>query len=444
MEELDETLDPERRSFVGTANVAQADFPIQNLPYGVFRRAHTDEALRVGIAIGDQIFDLSRVQHLFGAAAAGAVRACAASSLNELMGLSVGSWEALRCEAARLLDERTSSSNRSAVARNLVPMVDAQMSLPVKVGDFTDFYASIFHATNAGRIIRPDNPLLPNYKFLPVAYHSRVSSIRLSGATVRRPNGQIKSPQREAPQLAPTARLDYETELGLYIGTSSTLGSPIPISSAGRHVFGYCLLNDWSARDLQVWEYQPLGPFLAKNFATTVSAWVVPAAALRPFRVPAFARATDDPAPLPHLTDSDDQREGAIDIELETYLLTPTMRKAGQTPAKLGTASFANTYWTVAQMIAHHTSNGCNLLTGDLLGSGTVSGPEHTSWGSLLELTQGGATPLHLPNGEQRRFLEDGDEIILRGHCSREGAVRIGFGECRGTVLAALPIAETD
>ena len=444
MKELDETLDPERRSFVETANLAQADFPIQNLPYGVFRRANTDEALRVGMAIGDQIFDLSKVQHLFSTEAEGAVRACSAGSLNELMDLSVGSWVALRREAARLLDERTSTSNRSAVGRNLVPMADAQMSLPVKVGDFTDFYASIFHATNAGRIIRPDNPLLPNYKYLPVAYHSRVSSIRLSGATVRRPNGQIKSPQGEAPQLAPSARLDYEIELGVYIGASSTLGSPIPISSAGRHVFGYCLLNDWSARDLQVWEYQPLGPFLAKNFATTVSAWVVPAAALQPFRAPAFARAAEDPAPLPHLSDPDDQREGAIDIVLETYLLTPTMREAGLSPAKLGSASFANTYWTVAQMIAHHTSNGCNLLTGDLLGSGTVSGPEETSWGSLLELTHGGATPLHLPNGEQRRFLEDGDEIILRGHCSRKGAVRIGFGECRGTVLAAPPMGEAD
>jgi fumarylacetoacetase len=440
MTDLDETLDPARKSFVASANQPESDFPIQNLPYGVFRRAHTGEAFRVGIAIGAQILDLSRMQDLFSAPAKGAARACASSSLNELMGLSPDSWDALRRDTASLLDERTSSSHQGEVTQRLVPMAHAEMSLPVRIGDFTDFYASIFHATNAGRIIRPDNPLLPNYKYLPVAYHSRVSSIQLSGAGIRRPNGQIKLPQLERPQFAPSARLDYETELGLYIGTSSTPGSPIPIASAGRHVFGFCLLNDWSARDLQVWEYQPLGPFLAKNFATTVSAWVVPAAALLPYRTPAFARAVGDPAPLPHLSDPNDQREGAIDITLETHLRTVRMRQAGAGPLKLSSASFANTYWTVAQMIAHHTSNGCNLLTGDLLGSGTVSGPEEANWGSLLELTHGGGKPLQLPNGESRRFLEDGDEIILRGHCSREGAARIGFGECRGTVLAAHPV----
>jgi fumarylacetoacetase len=440
MKDWGETLDPRRRSFVESANQSDSYFPIQNLPYGVFRRAHTDEEFRVGIAIGDQIFDLSGLPDLFSADAKGAARACAASSLNELMSLSCDAWDVLRRDAARLLDERTSPANQSVVTQCLVPMAGAQMSLPVRVGDFTDFYASIFHATNAGRIIRPDNPLLPNYKYLPVAYHSRVSSIRLSGAPVRRPNGQVKSPQLEQPQFAPSARLDYETELGVYIGTSSTLGSPIPISSAGRHVFGFCLLNDWSARDLQVWEYQPLGPFLAKNFATTVSAWVVPAAALLPYRVPAFVRAAGDPGPLPHLSDPNDQREGGIDITLETHLLTAKMRQAGMSPLKLSSASFANTYWTVAQMIAHHTSNGCNLLTGDLLGSGTVSGADENSWGSLLELSRGGGKPLQLPNGENRRFLEDGDEIILRGHCSRQGAARIGFGECRATVLAALPL----
>ena len=440
MKDWDETLDPRRRSFVASANQPESDFPIQNLPYGVFRRAHTDEAFRVGIAIGAEIFDVSRVVSLFSPAAQGAARACASSSLNELMGLPSDSWDALRREVSWLLDEKTPASNQSAVAESLVPTVDAQMSLPVRIGDFTDFYASIFHATNAGRIIRPDNPLLPNYKYLPVAYHSRVSSIQLSGTAVRRPNGQIKLPQLEQPQFAPSARLDYETELGVYIGTSSTLGNPIPISSAGEHVFGFCLLNDWSARDLQVWEYQPLGPFLAKNFATTVSAWVVPAAALLPYRAPAFMRAAGDPAPLPHLSDPDDQRDGAIDITLETHLLTKKMRQAGGVPLKLSSASFAKTYWTVAQMIAHHTSNGCNLLTGDLLGSGTVSGPDEANWGSLLELTYGGGRPLQLPNGESRRFLEDDDEIILRGHCSRKGAARIGFGECRGTVLAALPV----
>jgi fumarylacetoacetase len=395
----------------------------------------------VGIAIGAQIFDVSRVLRVFSPAAQDAARACASSSLNELMGLPPDSWDTFRREVSHLLDEKSSGASHAAVAESLVPMVDAQMTLPVRIGDFTDFYASIFHATNAGRIIRPDNPLLPNYKYLPVAYHSRVSSIQLSGAAVRRPNGQIKLPQLERPQFAPSARLDYETELGVYIGTSSTQGTPIPISSAGSHVFGFCLLNDWSARDLQVWEYQPLGPFLAKSFATTVSAWVVPAAALLPHRAPAFVRAAGDPAPLPHLSDPDDQRLGALDITLETHLLTAKMREEGAPPLKLSSASFANTDWTVAQMIAHHTSNGCNLVTGDLLGSGTVSGPDETSWGSLLELTHGGGKPLRLPNGELRQFLEDGDEIVLRGHCSRKGAARIGFGECRGTVIAALPQA---
>jgi fumarylacetoacetase len=437
MNDLDETHDPGRRSFVQIANRSGNDFPIQNLPYGVFRRADTEEEFRVGIAIGDQIFDLSRVQELFSIDAKYAVQACASGQLNELMALPWDSWQSLRREAAALLDEESSLANQAAMRRHLVPMAEAQMSLPVKIGDFTDFYSSIFHATNAGRLIRPDNPLLPNYKYLPIAYHSRVSSIQLSGNAVRRPSGQVKPPQSDRPEFAPSSRLDYETELGMYIGTPSALGSPIPISHAGRHVFGFCLLNDWSARDLQVWEYQPLGPFLAKNFATTVSAWVVTASALLPYRTSAFARPAGDPAPLPHLMDVDDQQSGAFAITLETYLLTERMRDAAQSALKLSSGSFADTYWTIAQMVAHHTSNGCNLATGDLLGSGTVSGPDEVNWGSLLEITQGGNKPLRLPNGETRGFLEDGDEIILRGHCNRAGAARIGFGECRGIVLAA-------
>jgi len=437
--ELDETLDPGRKSFVAGANRRDTDFPIQNLPFGVFRRACSNEAFRVGVAIGDQIFDLSRMVDSFSASAKSAARACAADSLNTLMSLSHESWDALRCDLGHLLDERTCVANQDSVLRCLVPMADADMAMPVKIGGFTDFFASIFHATNAGKIIRPDNPLLPNYKYVPVAYHGRASSIQLSGAGIRRPRGQVKFPQLELPRFTATARLDYETELGLYIGSPSTLGSPIPVGNAFQHVFGFCLINDWSARDLQAWEYQPLGPFLAKNFATTVSAWVVPAAAMRPYRVPALERAAGDPAPLPHLLHPDDQREGGFDITLETYLLTERMRQANVEPLKLSSASFANTYWTVAQMIAHHTSNGCNLLTGDLLGSGTVSGPREKSWGSLLELTYGGTTPVQLPDGEVRRYLEDGDEVILRGHCWRKGAARIGFGVCRGTVLPTSP-----
>ena len=434
---LDETLDPARKSFLASANQRDSDFPIQNLPFGVFRRVNGDEAFRVGVAIGDQIFDLSRLVESFSGPARSAVRACAASSLNTLMSLSHKSWDALRCDLVDLLDERASAAQQRAVTRCLVPMAEAEMAMPVRIGGFTDFYASKYHATNAGKIIRPDNPLLPNYKYVPVAYHSRVSSIQLSGAGIRRPRGQVKPPQAERPQFAATARLDYETELGLYIGLPSSLGSPIPVGSAAQHVFGFCLLNDWSARDLQAWEYQPLGPFLAKNFATTVSAWVVPVCAMRPYRVPAFVREAGDPAPLPHLLHPDDQREGGIDITLETYLLTERMRQAKADPLKLSGSSFANTYWTVAQMVAHHTSNGCNLLTGDLLGSGTVSGPQAESWGSLLELTYGATKPLRLPNGEVRGYLEDGDEIIMRGYCRRAGAARIGFGECRGTVLPA-------
>jgi fumarylacetoacetase len=319
-----------------------------------------------------------------------------------------------------------------------MPIAAAELSVPVKIGDFTDFFASIFHATNAGRLFRPDNPLMPNYKYVPVAYHSRASSVRVSGTPVRRPSGQTKSAEAAPPAYRPAGRLDYELELGFYIGTPSELGVPVPIANAGAHVFGYCLLNDWSARDVQAWEAQPLGPFLAKNFATTVSPFVITAAALAPFRTRALVRPDGDPAPLPHLASPQDQAEGGLDIMLEAWLLTAKMREQRAEPHRLSRGSFANVYWTVAQMVAHHTSNGCNLEIGDLMGSGTVSGPEPESWASLLELSKGGRERITLPNGETRAFLEDGDEVIFRGHCARDGFARIGFGECRAVVLPAL------
>jgi fumarylacetoacetase len=367
---------------------------------------------------------------------AGAAAACAAPHLNALMDRGPEAWAALRTALSRLL--RTGSTERSAAVETHLTRLDAaELLLPVRIGNFTDFFASIFHATNAGRLFRPDNPLMPNYKYVPVAYHSRASSVRVSGTPVRRPQGQTKRPDEAAPVYRPSHNLDYELELGFYIGTPSALGRPVPIADAGDHVFGFCLLNDWSARDIQAWESQPLGPFLAKNFATTVSPFVVTAAALAPYRTRAYTRSQGDPAPLPHLTAAADQESGGLDILMEAFLLTTKMRDAGEAPFRLSRGSFANVYWTVAQMVAHHASNGCNLETGDLMGSGTVSGPERESWASLLELTQRGKEPIALPNGETRGYIEDGDEIIFRGHCAKAGFARLGFGECRAVIAPA-------
>ncbi len=431
--ELNETHDPARRSFVESANTPGCDFPIQNLPFGVFRAAKGQKP-RIGVAIGDQVLDIAAAGGSFAGPAAEAARACAAACLNDLMALGPQAWSALRLALSRGL---STDREDKGFRQYLTPMAQAEMVLPVEVGDFTDFFASIFHATNAGRMFRPDNPLMPNYKYVPVAYHSRTSSIIVSGTAFNRPRGQRKAPNEEAPSYGPSRNLDFELELGMYIGASSRLGEPIPVGKAAEHIFGFCLLNNWSARDVQAWEYQPLGPFLGKNFATTVSPWVVTAEAMAPFRTAAFARPTGDPAPLPHLDDADDRAHGGLDITMEAYLSTETMRRAGSEPLRVSQTSFALMYWTVAQMIAHHTSNGCNLAVGDLLGSGTVSGPEKSSWGSLLELTARGREPIALPGGEQRGFIEDGDEIIFRGFCERDGFARIGFGECRAVVLPA-------
>jgi fumarylacetoacetase len=322
-------------------------------------------------------------------------------------------------------------------SRFLHPAASCMLHLPARIGDYTDFYVGIHHATNVGKVFRPDNPLLPNYKHVPIGYHGRTSSVVTSGTPVRRPRGQLKPPEASDPSFGPSQRLDYELELGVWIGQGNALGDPIPIEEAGQHVAGFCLLNDWSARDLQAWEYQPLGPFLSKNFGTTVSPWVVTPEALAPFRIPQPQRAEGDPKPLPYLFDEADQREGAFDIELEVLLVTPGLKEKAKAPHRLALSSTRHMYWTVSQLVTHHTCNGCNLQPGDLLGSGTLSAPDEQGFGSLLETTRGGSQPIKLESGEERRFLQDGDEIILRARAGREGFAPVGFGDCSGAVSAA-------
>jgi fumarylacetoacetase len=434
MTDINETHEASRKSWIESANDPAGDFPIQNLPFGVFR-ADGAHAPRGGIAIGDRILDVSAMAAMFHEPARAAAVACEASTLNALMVLGHEAASALRLEVSRLLSTDRADM-RVGLERHLIRMHDAELCLPVEIGDFTDFYASVFHATNAGRMFRPDNPLLPNYKYVPVAYHSRASSVRVSGTAFHRPKGQVK-PAEGPPVYQACRNLDYELELGLYVGMPSELGSSVPLAQAPSHIFGFCLLNDWSARDIQAWEYQPLGPFLAKNFMTTVSPWVVTLEALAPYRTHAFRRPEGDPAPLPHLASGEDARNGGLDVTLEAYLLTAEMRKRNIEPFRLSRGATADLYWTVAQMVTHHTSNGCNLETGDLIGTGTVSGEARNAWGSLLELTSRGKEPLALPSGEKRGFLDDGDEVIFRGACERQGRARIGFGECRATVLPA-------
>ena len=435
---MDQTHDPARTSWVESAQ-GGTDFPIQNLPFGIFRRGDDeDDPARVGMAIGDQILDLTAChdEGWFTDAADRAGAALAASALNPLLRLGRETWSAVRRQASALLasDSAAYRANRRLGDRILVPMRDAELLLPAAIGDYTDFYASVHHATNVGGMFRPDNPLLPNYKWVPIGYHGRASSIVPSGTLVRRPHGQVKDAKADAPVYGPTRSLDYEVEIGCIVGAGNTLGVPVPINQAEAHLFGLCLVNDWSARDVQSWEYQPLGPFLGKNFATTVSPWVVTLEALEPFRVPAAERPPGDPAPLPYLSSPVDQARGGFDVAVEVLLASARMRDAGMTPMRLSRGRVADLYWTLAQMLAHHTSNGCNLQPGDLFASGTISGPTRESRGCLLELTWRGAEPLSLPTGETRAFLEDGDEVIMRGYAEREGAVRIGFGECRGTV----------
>ena len=421
MNSIDETHDPALESWVESANGPATEFPIQNLPFGRFRRAGETGALRIGVAIGDQILDLV------------ATRLIDTDDMNRLMAASPDDRRRLRRAISTfLLDGGADQRARDC----LVAQSDAEMGLPCHIGDYTDFYTSIHHATTVGKQFRPENPLLPNYKWVPIGYHGRASSIGVSGESFPRPNGQIKAPDVEAPRVGPTRRLDYELEIGVFIGTPNERGEAVPMDEAESRVFGMALFNDWTARDIQPWEYQPLGPFLSKNFASTLSPWIVTTEALAPFRS-AFVRPVGDPQPLPYLDSPINRESGAFDIQLEVWLQTPKMREAGHAGERLVKSNFNDAYWTVAQMVAHHTVNGCNLQSGDLFGTGTLSGPEADQAGSLLELSQGGKKPIHLANGETRTFLEDGDCIVFRGYCERNGARRIGFGECRGTVLPA-------
>lgn len=433
---LDRTHDPALRSWVQSANVTGAEFPIQNLPFGVFRRRASQALPSVGIAIGDQVLDVAALagQGFVAGDARSAARACEDESLNALMAMGPDAARALRHAVSDLL--RVGGVGEASAHELLVPMDDVDLLLPAHVGDYTDFYASVHHATNVGSMFRPDNPLLPNYKYVPIGYHGRSSSLVASGTEIRRPYGQTRDDPQRPPSLGPSRRLDYELEVGMFIGAGNALGQPVPIAEAEHHVFGLCLVNDWSARDVQAWEYQPLGPFLAKNFATTLSPWVVTLDALAPFRVPAPERPAGDPAPLPYL--SGPPEAAGFAIALEVQLTTPAMRARGDAPFVVSRGAFTDMYWTVAQLVAHHTSNGCNLQPGDLLASGTVSGATPESRGCLLERTWRGTAPLVLPGGETRTFLEDGDEVTMRGHCETPGAVLIGFGECRGRIVAAV------
>ena len=432
---LDDTHDPQRRSWVASAH-GHTDFPLQNLPHGVFTTSH-DASPRGGVAIGDRVLDLAAAVRagLFAREAADAAALAAAPRLNAFLAAGVEARRALRARLFALLSD--GASERGAVEPLLHPASDCTMHLPATIGDYTDFYAGIHHAMNVGKQFRPDQPLLPNYKYVPIGYHGRSSSIRASGTPVRRPQGQRKAPTDAAPTFGPSRRLDFELELGIWIGPGNELGTSIPIAEAGDHIAGFCLLNDWSARDLQAWEYQPLGPFLAKNFATSISPWVVMPEALAPFRVPQMPRPDGDPAPLPYLFDDVDQHTGALDLELEVLLVTPCLTALGLPPHRLSLGSARHMYWTVAQLVTHHASNGCNLRPGDLFGSGTISAPTPDGLGSLLEITEGGKRPIALASGNTRTFLDDGDEVIIRARARREGYAPIGFGEVRGVVRPA-------
>ena len=433
---VDATHDVHASSWVESANHAGADFPIQNLPFGVFCRNGQDQS-SIGIAIGDRVLDLRACieRRTLLPADSATIKACRSNSLNDLMALPSDQRAQLRHQLFRLMHTSAKPEVRQAVGESLYPIAAVEMQLPARIGDYTDFYASIFHATNVGSIFRPGAPLLPNYKWIPIGYHGRASSVVVSGAEIRRPRGQTVAEGTSVPAYVPSRNLDYELEIGMYIAGGNELGKPIPIETAAANIFGLCLVNDWSARDIQRWEYQPLGPFLAKSFATTVSPWIVTMEALAPYRQASFSRPSGDPAPLPYLSGESDRRYGAIDITLEVALSTAKMREAKLPQHHLSLGSFRDMYWTLGQLVAHHTSNGCNLRPGDLLASGTVSGSAPGSAGCLLELTRNGSIEIELLTGEKRGFLETGDEVILRGWCEGPGKARIGFGECRGRIL---------
>ena len=431
MIDLDETHDPAATSWVDGAD-GHAEFPVQNLPLGVFSQGGGGR--RGGVAIGDYVLDLAGVALLLNDEASEAARLVTSDTLNALFAEGNAKVDALRKGVFALL---TDESRKDMAAAALIPAADCTLHLPFAIGDYTDFYTGIHHAENVGKQFRPDNPLLPNYKWVPIGYHGRSSSVLPSGGNVTRPKGQQKGAESEGPTFGASKRLDYEMEMAIWTSGGNGIGTPIPIREAGEHIAGLSILNDWSARDLQAWEYQPLGPFLAKNFHTTVSPWVVTSAALAPFRIAQTARPEGDPQPLPYLWDEADQAHGAYAIEMEVLISTEKMRAAGHAPQRLSKGPMRAMYWTAAQLIAHHTVNGCNLRPGDLLGTGTLSSEGRETFGSLLELSEGGKRPIELPGGETHTFLDDGDEIVMKAHAVREGYRTIGFGECRGRIAAA-------
>jgi fumarylacetoacetase len=433
---LNETHDINLTSWVTSANYP-SDFPIQNLPFAAFRKKGTKEAIRGGVAIGDYVLDMAAVAQLdiFSGMAQQAANAAAKSSLNDLMAMGKEANSALRLALSKAL--RNGALEEENLTNCLVLQADIEYAMPCHIGDYTDFYTSIHHATAVGSLFRPDNPLLPNYKWIPIGYHGRSSTIDVSGQEFPRPFGQLKAPDAEAPILAPCKRLDYEVEMGIFIGESTKLGERIGIEKAEDHIFGLCLFNDWSARDIQAWEYQPLGPFLAKNFASTISPWIVTTEALAPYRIN-FSRPENDPQPLSYLTSENNSQLGGLDIHLECFIQTEKMRNNQQPSAKISESNFKYSYWTIGQLVTHHSVNGCAMKAGDLLGSGTQSGPEHEQAGSMLELSRGGKEAFTLSNGEKRTFLEDGDTVVMSGYCQKEVAVRIVFGEVIGTVLPSV------
>ncbi|CAL8479773.1 fumarylacetoacetase [Caballeronia sp. S22] len=432
----DHTHDIDARSWLASANDASTPFPLQNLPFGVFRRAGTNEAFRGGVALGNQVIDLGALSEAgaFSGLAADAARACAQPSLNAFFDMGPDAWRALRHALFALFDARREGAGSGQNC--LVPQASVEHGMPAHIGDYTDFYTSIDHARNIVKLLRPDGAVSPNFQWMPVAYHGRVSSIGLSGQNVGRPCGQRMATGARVPDVGPSTRLDYELELGIVIGVGNGQGERIPVASAEDHVFGLCLLNDWSARDIQAWESTPLVPFLAKSFATTLSPWIVTMDALAPYRT-AWTRPVDDPQPLAYLSAPALGESGAIDIRLDVALETAMHRRDALPPTRLSRTSFRHQYWTLAQMVAHHTIAGCNLRSGDLLGSGTISGPSRDEAGALIELTQAGHAPIRLPTGETRAFLEDGDAVVMSGWCERPGYARIGFGENRAEVLPA-------
>ncbi len=432
---INHTHNPDLKSWVEAANEKGCDFPIQNIPFAIFRRKGSNEPFRGGVAIGNQILDLMALNatgHFTGKAATALVSCCEAT-LNDFMALGFEYWSALRHELSAGLT--VNSGDQAVLQQCLVDMAEAEYDVPARIGDYTDFYTSVHHATSVGKLFRPDNPLLPNYKWVPIGYHGRSSSIGISGQKLHRPAGQTKAPDAQSPQVSPCKRLDYELEVGIYIGSGNELGSTIELDNTDQHVFGVCLFNDWSARDIQAWEYQPLGPFLAKSFASTVSPWIVTQEALAPYQGQ-WSRPKSDPQPLPYLESAKNRESGALDMELEAYIKTAKMRDSDEPYEKLSHSNFRDSYWTVSQMVAHHTINGCNLKPGDFFGSGTQSGPTLEEAGSLMELSNGGKQPITLANGETRTFLEDGDAIMFKGYCQKQNSdVRIGFGQVVGYIL---------